>query len=747
MTFQPAPPLAQRLLRLARRHAMALSLWAVLWASLMLLVLGIAHREQQAHVRQTAETARTVLLARLAAAEHLLSLLANDAPAPHDTLHARAAHLQQDFPFVYVMGRQPYIPRAARADYEKTLSLQYGGPVRIRDFRPPLGQQAPWRDARYWQVAPERDYYLPLTQTAPDRHYPARFMVGLDLLANPSIGTAVRRSLRSAALAITEPLTLSNGERGVILVEPILRRQPRLTDNRRDNLALDGIALIALSSERLLSGVALPAEAGVRLAHTGSAEAIPLAAPARTEPRLAGLAGRLFGTPGAHLPQLRPDFPYRVEVQAPALPGNFAAAPWLAATAALAALMAAATSVLHTRYARARRRHNNPQPHAASTRRREDALLEGVTDAVLVVDSQRRIVALNTRALEMAATTRALAEGTRIDELLPLHIELATRGDDPLSECLARQTRVSLPAHAYVDTPAGKQYIEGRLTPFGGGALIALTLLPDADEGDARHRRDERLHAHASAYAQSARASSLAEMASGIAHEINQPLSAINSYNEAALAMLEDGDADPILIRTALEGSLAQVERAGHIVRGLRNFVAARRPELISVDVNQAVRNALLLAAPELRYTTTHVNTRLANSLPRVQADPIQLEQVLLNLIRNALDATGSQTGWGRITIASEACTGGVRVRVSDSGPGIPADVLPRIFDPFYSGKSQGGGMGLGLTISQTLIESFGGTLYARNLAEGGAEFMFELPVPRFEEPPCPTTSPQPSST
>ena len=747
MTFQPPPPLAQRLQRLARRHAMALSLWAVLWASLMLLVLGIAHREQQAHVRQTAETARTVLLARLAAAEHLLSLLANDAPAPQTTLHARAAHLQKDFPFVYVMGRQPYIPRAARADYEKTLSLQHGGPVRIRDFRPPLGQQVPWRDARYWQVAPERDYYLPLTQTAPDRHYPARFMVGLDLLANPSIGTAVRRSLRSAALAITEPLTLSNGERGVILVEPILRRQPRLTDNRRDNLALDGIALIALSSERLLSGVALPAEAGVRLAHTGSAEAIPLAAPARTEPRLTGLAGRLFGTPGAHLPQLRPDFPYRVEVQAPALPGNFAAAPWLAATAALAGLMAAATGVLHTRYARARRRHDDPQPHAARTRRHEDALLEGVADAVLIVDAQRRIVALNERALEMAATTRALAEGARIDDVLPLHVELATRGDDPLADCLARQARGSLPAHAYVDTPAGKQYIEGRLTPLGDGALVALTLLPDADEGDARHRRDERLQAHASAYAQSARASSLAEMASGIAHEINQPLAAINSYNEAALSMLEDGDADPKLIRTALEGSLAQVERAGHIVRGLRNFVAARRPELVSVDVNQAVRNALLLAAPELRYTTTHVNTRLASSLTRVQADPIQLEQVLLNLIRNALDATGSQTGWGRITIASEACTGGVRVRVSDSGPGIPADVLPRIFDPFYSGKSKGGGMGLGLTISQTLIESFGGTLYARNLAEGGAEFMFELPVPRFEEPPCPTTTPQPSST
>ncbi|NDV12312.1 PAS domain-containing protein [Crenobacter sp. HX-7-9] len=735
------------MVRLARSHAMALALWAALWAGLMLLVLAATHREQQAHVRQAAETARAVLLARLAATEHLLSLLANDAPAPHDTLHVRAAHLQKDLPFIYVMGRQPYVPRAARAGYEKSLSLQYGGPVRIRDFHPPPGQQAPWRDARYWQVAPERDYYLPLTQTAPERHYPARFMVGLDLLANPIIGTAVRRSLRSAALAITEPLTLSNGERGVILVEPILRRQSRLTDNRRDNLAVDGIALIALSSERLLSGVPLPADISVRLAHTGRAETIPLLAPATAETRLARLSGQLFGAPDARLPLLRPDFPYRVEAQAPALPGNFEAGPWLAATAALAALLAAAIRTLYARYARARRRHNDPQAHAARTRRREDALLEGVGDAVLIVDSQRRIVALNARALEMAATTRALAEGARIDEVLPLHVELATHGDDPLADCLTRQVRIPLPAHAYVDTPAGKQYIEGRLTPLGDGALIALTRLPDAEPGDARHRRDERLHAHASAYAQSARASSLAEMASGIAHEINQPLSAINSYNDAALSMLEDGDADPELIRTALEGSLAQVERAGHIVRGLRNFVAARRPELVSVDVNQAVRNALLLATPEMRFTTTHLNTRLSSALPRVQADPIQLEQVLLNLIRNALDATGSQTGWGRITVSSEACTGGVRVRVSDSGPGIPADVLPRIFDPFYSGKPKGGGMGLGLTISQTLIESFGGALYARNLAEGGAEFMFELPAPRFEEPPCPTTTPQPSST
>jgi len=145
------------------------------------------------------------------------------------------------------------------------------------------------------------------------------------------------------------------------------------------------------------------------------------------------------------------------------------------------------------------------------------------------------------------------------------------------------------------------------------------------------------------------------------------------------------------------------------------------------VDVNQAVLNVITLIESELRDHDVTVNTDLSGSLPRVQADTIQVEQVVMNLCKNAMEALMETAGERRLFIYSELRGGRIRVGVRDNGPGMSPDTLQKIFQPFFSSKSQG--MGLGLTISHTIIENMGGVLSAGNLDNGGAEFYFELPM------------------
>jgi two-component system sensor kinase FixL len=222
----------------------------------------------------------------------------------------------------------------------------------------------------------------------------------------------------------------------------------------------------------------------------------------------------------------------------------------------------------------------------------------------------------------------------------------------------------------------------------------------------------------------------MSELAADLAHELNQPLSATSNFLAAARMLLERGE--PVekvseLLRTAIE----QTQRAGEIIRRLRAFMARGEVEMRVESVERTVRDAVEL----ILVGTGQFNTRVSYELdPRARfilADRIQVQQVLVNLLRNAMEALrGSGRSERQITISSCKYPGQmVEIAVTDSGPGLPEHVLETLFSRFTTTKGSGGGMGIGLSISKRIIEAHGGTLRAENQTGGGASFRFTLPA------------------
>ena len=230
----------------------------------------------------------------------------------------------------------------------------------------------------------------------------------------------------------------------------------------------------------------------------------------------------------------------------------------------------------------------------------------------------------------------------------------------------------------------------------------------------------------------SARLATMGEISSMLAHELNQPLAAISSYTTGAVNLIVratgSGEAvDPALLLPALEKAGVQAQRAGQIIRSVHQFVKKRAPERQLIDVASLVDGIGALIELQARKYFVAIRTGIAPGLPQISADRMMLEQVLLNLTRNAIEAMQDVAPERRIlrvdaTLEQEQ----VRVTVSDHGHGITDEVAGRLFSPFFSTKAEG--MGMGLSICRTAIEFHGGTLTHRANPEGGTIFSFSLP-------------------
>lgn len=223
----------------------------------------------------------------------------------------------------------------------------------------------------------------------------------------------------------------------------------------------------------------------------------------------------------------------------------------------------------------------------------------------------------------------------------------------------------------------------------------------------------------------------MGEMAAGIAHELNQPLAAIANYANAAtrLAGVTPSAADADL-REALTQISQQALRAGEIIRRLRALVQNRETRVETADINELAREVLGFIQSDARAHGIQLVADLGSDLPIVSVDRIQIQQVLLNLLRNAIEAIDTSPP-NRNTVQIRTRHDGVTtliVDVIDGGPGVPADLVARIFDPFCTTKTNG--TGLGLAISRTIAEAHAGRLFYRDAAEGGAHFTLELPCP-----------------
>ncbi|MEV4778585.1 sensor histidine kinase [Burkholderia sp. LMU1-1-1.1] len=233
----------------------------------------------------------------------------------------------------------------------------------------------------------------------------------------------------------------------------------------------------------------------------------------------------------------------------------------------------------------------------------------------------------------------------------------------------------------------------------------------------------------------SARLATMGEIASMLAHELNQPLAAISSYTTGALNVLgraqdKGGTVDAGLLKPALEQASAQAQRAGQIIRSVHEFVKKREPLRQSVGIQSLLDGIQALIELQARQSYVSYQTNIPEDLPAVLADRVMIEQVLLNLTRNAIEAMQHippQRRMLNVVAEYDAATAQVSVAVIDQGHGIPDEVAQRLFSPFFSTKAEG--MGMGLNICRTAIEFHGGSLTYSPNPQGGTIFTFVLPA------------------
>jgi C4-dicarboxylate-specific signal transduction histidine kinase len=247
------------------------------------------------------------------------------------------------------------------------------------------------------------------------------------------------------------------------------------------------------------------------------------------------------------------------------------------------------------------------------------------------------------------------------------------------------------------------------------------------DVSERRHA-EARVREHQAALAHVLRVSTLGEMAAGVAHEINQPLTAIAGYALAGGEEARSGAATPEETADVLERIEAEARRAGAIVHRLRSLVDKAPPQRQPTSLGNTIRNVLRLMTGQLARYGLHVRHEVVPDSLQVSADPLQIEQILVNVIQNAVDSIrASGRADGRIEIRStRGGDGQVETAIHDNGEGLAADVGERIFDPFFTTKPEG--LGMGLAISRAIVEAHDGRLWTTPGADDGVTIHFTLP-------------------
>jgi len=257
---------------------------------------------------------------------------------------------------------------------------------------------------------------------------------------------------------------------------------------------------------------------------------------------------------------------------------------------------------------------------------------------------------------------------------------------------------------------------------YGTARLASIAIERDRIEHDARQHQAELAHM--------ARLDMMGEMATGMAHELNQPLAAIATYADVALRLLDAGIKQPELLEEALQGARQQAVRASEIIRHLRQLVRKQAPQKSRLDINSLIGSVVEFTQFEAGKSQVHFTLQLGDALPKVSADGIQIEQVLLNLVRNSIEALQSVSDKKREVsiLTSMNRDDWMQVEVVDNGPGMSAEILDHLFKPFVTSKGAGG-MGMGLSISRSIIEAHGGQLWAQSKPGRGARFILTLPL------------------
>jgi two-component system sensor kinase FixL len=373
------------------------------------------------------------------------------------------------------------------------------------------------------------------------------------------------------------------------------------------------------------------------------------------------------------------------------------------------------------------------------------AIMDASVEAIVLIDRRGVVSAFNRSAERLFGYTADEIVGQNVKVLMP------ERYRSEHDEYLGRYGETGIPHIIGVGREVEAQRKDGSVFPAflsvgevaGSGPYSYVGMIRDVTierqaratlEGERNRAQAAQIAAQEARQLQErlthvARMATMGEMAAGLAHELNQPLSAIATYARACERFLSAAEPDLEETRSSVHEIANEAMRAGDISRRLRQVMGSRSNEQQDTDLNGLVEDLAVLAEADARVNKTRIEFDLARGLPRVRGDQAQLQQMVLSLVRNAIEALADQPPGERRIVIRTALYGHshIELSVSDNGPGVQPAIVDRLFAPFVTTKAQG--TGLGLSISHTIARAHGGTIGYRPAAPCGACFFVRIPV------------------
>lgn len=353
------------------------------------------------------------------------------------------------------------------------------------------------------------------------------------------------------------------------------------------------------------------------------------------------------------------------------------------------------------------------------------AVIDNAHDAIIAIDAQGRVEMFNRAAERIFGFQAHEVIGRNVNMLMPApyHAE----HDGYISNYITTGTAKIIGTGREVEA----QHKNGTIFPIdlsigemrSGANRGFIGVIRDITE---RHQSERRVRELTAELVHISRLSAMGQLSSSLAHELNQPLTAIMNYAEVARQLAEMGGATvPGKLKDFLVKTIEQADRAGQIIRRLRSFVEKGTAERNLEDLNKVVADATNLASIGVRVDGIRVQFDLADALPAISIDKIQIQQVIVNLVRNAIEALHDAER-RELTVQTYLGPDWQEVAIWDTGPGIDPSVAEKLFTPFLTTKKDG--MGIGLSISQSIVEAHEGRLWAEPNPAGGTVFRFRLP-------------------
>ena len=358
-----------------------------------------------------------------------------------------------------------------------------------------------------------------------------------------------------------------------------------------------------------------------------------------------------------------------------------------------------------------------------------NSILNASIEGIIVIDPAGTIVSVNAAVENIFGYHAEELIGNSVKLLMPI----AMRKNQELY--LAKYLRIFIPkALGSIREVEGLRK-DGTLVPLDmtvaefplDGVRYFSGIVRDVS---ARKFQEQQEREHLEKLAHVTRLGLMGEMASGIAHEVNQPLSAVVNYTQVCMRLLQSETQDLAKIGEIMQKANQQALKAGQIIHSMREFVKPRKIHRSTVDINELIYDAISLFESDFKQNLISIRFELTKSLPCVFIDRVQIEQVLLNLIRNSIDALKDLPQFTQRQLSIESNLNPVNyieVRVKDNGPGLTLQQQEKILTPFFTTKSSG--MGMGLSISRSLVESHHGTLHFNSKEDKGTTFYFTLPT------------------